>query len=223
VAHLSPHLSVVATHPKPFLVCGWDGDWRALATMSSYISIKYAVAHGHAPGLNFRCCGWNRLDTVLASGSDKPRGDVLWTDNIPEKALEYGGLDRKVMLVYLSDRMERTYRRARASISPEERAKLLADYPTIVEFPKGPYPLWFSRLPVRLAGLPYETEHARWIPGDPFDALLMVIALGRNYPAARSEVLDAIERCDSQRWALDDSADQQLILGLSRSIPDVGR
>src|SRR5256885_698391 len=109
MARIAPSLSVVATHPKPLLVCGWDGDWRALDTIFGYISIKYAIAHGKSIGLSFRCCAWHRLDAVLPSGSDKPPREVLWTDPIPEKALEYGGLDRKIMLVYLSDRMERTY------------------------------------------------------------------------------------------------------------------
>lgn len=221
----TPNLSLAATKPAPLIICSWPADWRALDTVCGYVAIKYALAHGYPPGVDFRCCAWNRLETVLASGVDKPKEAVLWTDSSPEKALEYGGInpDRKIMLAYLSDRLERTYRRARADITPEERARLAAEYPTLIELPNNRYPLWFSKLPDRLAALPYESAHARLISGDPFQALLMVIALGRDHQAVRTDVREAIQRCRSPIWTLGDPKDEEVLLQLFSEIPSLER
>lgn len=80
-------------------------------------TFRYA-RHKGAPDVYYRCCSWDRLETILATGSDVPPHDVLWTDSSPEKALEYGGQEQKIMLVLRSDRLERSYRQTRAHINP---------------------------------------------------------------------------------------------------------
>jgi hypothetical protein len=70
--------------------------------------------------------------------------------------------------------LERTYREVIISdTAADEINRLMVDYPTRVEDLAGER-LWLTRFPetdTRTTSA-YEREFARWIPGDPFVALL---------------------------------------------------
>jgi hypothetical protein len=72
--------------------------------------------------------------------------------------------------------LERTYREVIISdTAADEINRLMVDYPTRVEDLAGER-LWLTRFPKTdtRATSAYEREFARWIPGDPFVALLAV-------------------------------------------------
>jgi hypothetical protein len=212
-------VSAVATWPTLLVVCEWAGGWSALGTLLLMPTLKYASDRG-ASGLDFRCCSWERIDLVLATGSDVPPSVPLWTDSFPDKALEYGGDDRKVLLVFRADRLEPSFRTTAADITAEERSALLLNYPNLLEFPDDPRPLWFSRVLDNRAGSPYEAAHGRWIPGDPLDALLMIVGLGRDHGALRSDIGNAVARCEARKWTLENTAAaEQFVTDLAVSRP----
>lgn len=58
----------------------------------------------------------------------------------------------------------------------------MADYPTRIEDLTGErlWLTWFPETDPR-AATPYEADYARWIPGNPFDALLVVFVFVAKY------------------------------------------
>lgn len=86
-----------------------------------------------------------------------------------------------MMMVFDARRLENCGQEVRADIAPEELERLCAVYPTELTTTDGEY-LWLSRLPEsdRRAGSPYEVQHGRWIPGNPWDALRLVIVLAHD-------------------------------------------
>ena len=96
---------------------------------------------------------------------------------LPSKALEYGG-ETKVLMVFDGRKMKNSGQEVQADIQPEELERLQTVYPTVLRTTDG-QSLWLSRLPEsdRRVGGMYESEHGRWIPGDPWEALRLVIVL----------------------------------------------
>lgn len=123
----------------------------------------------------FRGVGLERLPTILATGVDvEPTTAPIFVSDF-DKAWEYGGLP-KVVMAFDGRHLERTYREVIISDTPaDEIARLMVDYPTRIESLDGER-LWLTRFPEMdtRANSSSEVEFARWIPGDPFNALLAV-------------------------------------------------
>ena len=123
----------------------------------------------------FRGVGLDRLPTILAAGVDvEPTTAPIFVSEF-DKAWEYGGWPKAVM-AFDGMHLERTYREVITSdTAAGEINRLMVDYPTRVEDLAGER-LWltrFSETDTRATSA-YEREFARWIPGDPFVALLAV-------------------------------------------------
>lgn len=174
---------VAATQPRPVLIYATDEPWISLQRTLDEVQIFVWQRQWQAgnEGLLFRACSISRLDVVLATGVDVPRGNVIWVSDL-EKALEYGeGDEYKILMAYRTGAMERPFREVSADIPDAQRAELLRSYPTVIESKDG-RKLWFSRLATedpRLAS-GYEVAYAWWIPGDPLDALEFVVVFGRD-------------------------------------------
>jgi hypothetical protein len=125
--------------------------------------------------VKFRGVELDRLPTVLAAGVDvEPTTAPIFVSDF-EKAWEYGGLPKAVM-AFDGKLLEPTYREVIvAETTDDEIVKLMADYPTRIEVASGER-LHLSRFPETdpRAASRYEMEYARWIPGDPFEALVAV-------------------------------------------------
>ena len=129
----------------------------------------------HELAVAFRAVALDRLPTVLAHGVDvAPTDDPLYVDDF-EKAWEYSGLP-KVVMAFVWEGLERTFRTLPADASEAEQAALRETYPHA--YPHGDR-LWLSRIddpnPARRG---YELAHARWIPNNPFDSLKAVFVCG---------------------------------------------
>jgi hypothetical protein len=126
--------------------------------------------------VEFRGVSWDRLPTILAAGVDvEPTTDPIFVSDFA-KAWEYGGLP-KVVMAFDGSRLQRTYREVVLSdATDEEIAQLMIDYPTRIEVGAGDR-LWLTRFSSTdpRAATDYEGAYARWIPGDPFDALLAIL------------------------------------------------
>jgi hypothetical protein len=62
---------------------------------------------------------------------------------------------------------------ATSSLSEAEEVRIRADYPSVLELPDGTA-LYTRRPDMTLNALAYERAHGRWLPGDPFKALVAV-------------------------------------------------
>lgn len=138
---------------------------------------------------DFRGVSIDRLDAVLTSGIDvQPTNSVLFASTF-NKAWEYGGFP-KVLMALDTSGMSRTWtKRSSEEISQPELDELSERYPTVVERNDGK-DLWFSRLPEddpRVA-TQYETAHAWWIPGDPFDVLRAIFIFGSESELSELEL-----------------------------------
>src|SRR5207248_171476 len=148
---------------------------------------------------------------VLRTARDgEPIDGVFWATDRMEKALEYGGREQ-VLLVY----DPRVLKPAWVEIGPEctgaLRRELERDYPTLV-FRNGETSKR-SRLPASEYnnGIGYD-HYAQWIPGNPFDALVMLIVIGRpGYPLGL-EVSKMITDCDMPIWQSGTPAEQASLL-----------
>jgi hypothetical protein len=125
--------------------------------------------------VEFRGVEVGRLPTILATGVDvEPTTAPIFVSDL-NKAWEYGDWP-KVVMAYDGRCLEYTYREITISeTTTDEIARLMMDYPTKIESPDGDR-VWLTRLPETdtRAATPYEAAFARWIPENPFDALLAV-------------------------------------------------
>ena len=124
----------------------------------------------------FRGVSVEKLNTVLKLGIDvEPTDAVIFTDVYLEKVWEYGGWP-KIVLALSRDGLQRTFEEISSDTSEEKLAEMRARFPTMLTPSEGKM-LRFSRLAEsdsRLASV-YETEYARWIPGDPLQVLKMIM------------------------------------------------
>lgn len=130
------------------------------------------------PMLDYRGVEADRLSTILSAGIDvQPTDAVIYVSTL-EKALEYGGLPKAVVALD-PKRLERTWREVPADTEPDELASIRETYRTVLTSKDG-NKLWCSRLHEAdpRVTTSYEVSYARWIPGDPFDALRAVLVLG---------------------------------------------
>jgi hypothetical protein len=201
--------TLVATSPRPLVVVGWQGAWldhefdTAIMLLVTDLA-ELITGSGTCPCV--RCVELERLETVLKSGCDvSPTDAVIWTDKFPSKSLEYGG-DTKVMLILDMRKTKASYEEVAADIEPHQLEVLKADYPTAVISRDGTR-IWLSRLPDqdRRVGSAYEIEHARWIPGDPFEALIGVLVLSRKPEETAAAVRGRCQSLYPERWQLQES------------------
>lgn len=195
---------LVGSHPKPIFVIEWKDRWTGGNLSIALLILELGISRLHSGrktcGL-IRCVEIDRLLHILQHGCDVfPTDSVLWVDKSPSKALEYGG-DEKVMMVFDCDSTHASYVEVDSNIDRQRFNEIRAVYPTVVHLDNGSR-IWFTRLAEnnpRVAS-PYETEHGRWIPGDPFDALSGLIVLGRNLDDMTNTVRSAMTTCSHPRW-----------------------
>lgn len=130
-------------------------------------------------GFAYRGISTDRLAVVMRTGVDvEPPDAPLYVSHDLDKALEYGGLP-KVVLVLRPDHLDRTYREVPAATPDPELSILRNTFPTVEVSTDGSM-LWMSRLgsddPRR--GPAYEGEYGRWIPGPALDAIHAVLIFG---------------------------------------------
>src|SRR5262249_46754916 len=95
-------------------------------------------------------------------------------------ATEYG----PVIQLFRTDRLEHTYREVPSSIAAEELSRLRATYQTLLKSRDGTK-FWLSRLREDdgYCGREPEIAYARYIPGDPWKALLALLVIVPNNAA----------------------------------------
>lgn len=205
-------VEVAAVAPCPILVCaGQHGDLVAddLGTIAMCCGID--VIRAATRLLQYRGVSLHRLPTILRTARDaEPVDGVFWSADWIEKALEYGGPE-KALLVYDPRRLKRAWVKLDADCSPMQRSEINRLYPTVV---------WENEKSTKLSRLPASEYHngigyddyAYWIDGDPFDALVLVITLAPpGYPLA-SKVRQMISECSEPEWKTGTPEEQATVL-----------
>jgi hypothetical protein len=172
--------TVIASEPVPVAVVEYERSATRLDDLSLYLPLADALG-GLAELIRLPGCRgvpFDRLAEILAHGLDVEPTTAPIFVNLPSKALEDGG-DEKVIEVFNFMLLEQTYRRVPVDTPAARLSELRATYPTCVTQNDGGT-LWLSRLPAddpRVA-TSYESDLARWIPGDPWEALRMIVVVG---------------------------------------------
>jgi hypothetical protein len=177
-------LSVVATGPPPVLQVDLDDTFHPQVPRVDWFGLFKAVDDAGVgltfvdlASCQFRGVPFERFGRVIATGIDiEPTTAHVYVDGF-DKALEYGDWP-KVVLALKNDALRHTGRRVRSDISPAELSALRQEYQTTRRSDDGQW-LWLSRLPKdsTAVGTAYEMDYARWIPGNPKEALRAVFVL----------------------------------------------
>lgn len=148
-------------------------DCHAPSTIGSFNSLFRQFANVGCPysgGVPLDAC-----ERVLMNGIDVlPTDSVIYANDL-EKASEYGGRDKLIMILNQT-KMRRSYMLLDEGADPETRRRVEQEYGTEpIIFPEGT--IWYSRLAPtdRRRGSPYEEENGWYIPGDPFSVLSGII------------------------------------------------
>jgi hypothetical protein len=196
------HVELAAVAPCPVIICpGVYGE--IVADDLDMLAMCYAIETVRAAKrfLQYRGVALERLPVVLRSGCDvEPSDRAFWSAERLEKALEYGGPE-KVVLVYDPRRLTPAWVIIDADCPAQERANLERLYPTVVW--ENGQSKKLSRLPPSEyhGGIGYD-DYAHWIPADPFEALLLIIAIARpEYPLV-AEVQRMICECRRPEWRI---------------------
>jgi hypothetical protein len=196
----SKDVEIAAVARCPVLMCpGQRAETIAddLAGLSMCYGIDVIRAGKHL--LQYRGVALNRLPTVLRTGVDtEPTHGVFWSTDRIGKALEYGGRD-EVRLVFDPRRLRRGWVVLDSECPQEKRREVERMYPTVV---------WEAGQSTKLSRLPGSEYHdgigyddyTYWIPDDPFDALMLVIAVAPPECPLVSEVLRMISECSETEW-----------------------
>lgn len=158
------YLARAAGHRPP----EWLVDWY----ITKFVEWCRSVA---AKGVVCRGVSLERLAHVLGHGADVPPGTPLWVDVSLEKAWEYGGL-RKLVMVLSNEFLQTSHDVLPLSTSEKELEPYKAEYKTII---RGQKDIWLSRLPEndRRSGSDYEVAYCRFPIGDPRRALVALIVI----------------------------------------------
>ena len=182
-------MNFTAAMMKPFPL------WVALVERDREIDSINEVEVEMALGLvgsAFRSVSVDRLPAVLARGVDvEPTHAPMYVSHFLSKALEYGGLP-KVVLAFDPDALDPTFREIPAS-TPEDEVRALAEtFPSRRVSADGTK-LWLTRLDSDdpRAASPYEWEYARWIPGNPLEAIRAVLLFAR--PSDLPQIQEALQ------------------------------
>lgn len=169
--------------PVPVIAAEVSGEGASLLPFDDFEFLRKA---DHLANTNlFECCfrgvRLERLRFVISKGIDvEPPDSVIFTSDFP-KAWEYGEIP-KLILALDPQRLEPTFRDVPSDTPQEELRQLRDTYPTEICSRDGTR-IWLSRLgrdDTRVAS-PYEVEYARWIPGDPFEALRAAMVFGVEF------------------------------------------
>jgi len=192
-------IDVVASTPRPLIVAsfGEELDVDALGMACLQLGVAIGVTH-------WRCVTLHRLPIVLASGVDvEPSDSPIYVTPHVDKAFEYGGAikwgaqEPTVLLGYDHKALDRTFREVSSDIEPAEFDKLKRTFPNVSPSTDGQ-----TLLLSRIANGPvaYEFSYGYWIPGDPFDALRIVVVLGKRDRGIGSVTRDAVSACSAVTW-----------------------
>lgn len=205
-------VEIAAVAPCPVLMCpGHSAETIAddLTTLSMCYGIEVIRAGKRL--LQYRGVALNRLPRILRAGVDtEPTHGVFWSSDRIDKALEYGGRD-KVLLVFDPRRLAPATVILDSDRVPEERCEVERMYPTVV---------WETGQSTKLSRLPASEYHggigydhyAYWIPDDPFDALMLIIAVAPPECPLVSEVLRMISGCSEPEWKTGTAEEQAAVL-----------
>jgi len=206
------YIEIAAVAPCPVLMRpGQTAETIAddLATLSMCYGIEVIRAGKRL--LQYRGVALNRLPTILRTGVDtEPAHGVFWSSDRIGKALEYGGRD-KVLLVFDPRRLRPASIVLDGECPREERCEVERMYPTVV---------WETGQSTKLSRLPASEYHggigydhyAYWIPDDPFDALMLIIAVAPPECPLVSEVLRMISECSETKWKTGTAEEQAAVL-----------
>lgn len=206
LAAIDARLAWIANRPRPLLTVEWTGrgSEASFAGALSLLTLGLAeMVAGKVVLPKLRSVSVDQLPRILATGCDvQPTDAVLWVNSHAGKVLEYGG-ETKAIMALRPECLLPTFQEIASDAAAEviESAKRI--YNTAIPSVDGKK-LWLTRLPVddRRASTVYEFEHARWIPGDPFDALLAVIVVGRDQKRLNELAEAATRSCAHRGWAM---------------------
>lgn len=119
----------------------------------------------------------DRLDSVLQHGIDVwPTDHPIFVDSW-DKALEYGGWPKFLLLLH-PGQLHPTWHEVSTTLDPVELSHLRKPHPNQLVSTDGSK-LWLTRfnLDVPQAGTAYEATYGNYIPGNPFDALAALLVL----------------------------------------------
>lgn len=190
--------------PKPIIAV--QGDYRGLNrefTKNLYRLVE--TLFQDTCWLLARCVSFERLSTVLQTGTDvEPSDSPMYLSDI-NKAMEYGnGYDDetcKLLLLYNHRFMKKTHQQILPDTPFEKIEKYKKTYPTAFYDAKGNL-VWLSRLNQndRRIGTPYEVAYGFWIPGNPFEALEAILVLGRDINSIVKQTEPLIQECINIQW-----------------------
>lgn len=126
-------------------------------------------------GSTFRGVCIDRLPQILRVGIDVDPADAHFYAARLDKAVEYGDVP-KIVMALDPEKLDQTFREVPADTDPDEIAKLSKAFPTVIHSRDGSM-LWMTKLADddRRATRSYERDYARWIPGNPLEALRAVL------------------------------------------------
>lgn len=143
-------------------------DFQLYESNSEIFPIDYV-------GLLYRSVSYDKWGYVKENGVDvNPTNSVIYCDDL-EEASKYGGWP-KVIMGFDRRCLDTSCRIVDSSIEDSELKILLEKFPTKEKTINGSK-FWLSRLPLddSRRGSPYEMRYGRWIPGDPWQALKLII------------------------------------------------
>lgn len=206
-------IAVAAVAPHPVLVCA-DKYAEQIAPELNAICTCYGIdiVRDARRMLVYRCVDLDRLPTILQTGRDAdPSDGVFYASDCLDKALEYGGREQ-VLMVYDPRRVRPAWVTIGPDCSTADRDEIERLYPTMV-YEDGATTKR-SRLPASeyQAGIDYD-HYAYWIPGEPLQALVTVVTIGRpGYPLAK-EVDRMISDCRTPVWRSGSAEERAAVLG----------
>src|ERR1700735_673352 len=179
--------------PRHELLSRTPCDIRFVNTTPDAVSPPVNNSFWNSLTIDYFDCGFrgvsiDSLPAVLQRGIDvSPTNAVMYVDHL-EKALGYGGWP-KVLLALKWDSIKRTFKEMPVGSSKEEIQIVRKDFPTAIEL--NDRSIWCTRLAEddpRIA-TDYEIAYARWIPGNPWDALRAIVLVGGSKDRSAFEIL----------------------------------
>ena len=197
----------VAHEPRPLLVVGWTGEWHDDELRRGLDRLVEGLARlvgGAEVEAHVRSTVLARLPDVLATGVDVvPADSVMAVVPTAGQALDFRHGDERLLLVYDGRTLYPAWKEIPADMDERRLAALERSYPTRLRSQDGSR-LWLSRLAPDDPRLTtqVEVEHARWIQGSPWEALLGVVVLGQDHDDVLGEAREAAAECQRVSWGL---------------------
>lgn len=171
-----------------------DNQRAVLSAVDLFINFRNEFSDDIV-GYEYRAVSVDRLDTVLETGIDVVPADApIYCESL-QKAMEYGHWP-KVVTAYHPHGLDRTFREVAADTQESELLALLEIFPTMERSKDGSM-LWLSRLTEddrrRCSG--YEIAYARWIPGDPWESLRLILLVAQRQADLDPLLPEAVRTC----------------------------